>query len=541
MELILILVLSLGLSMLIIPIMWRFAPRLGLVDRPSARKVHETPMARVGGWGIVLGSMAPILIWAEIDPLMISYVVGSLTLLAFGTWDDSHEIGHYPKFVGQLLAVSLVVWYGDLYVHHMPFMEPDSLPDWLARVLSLIAMVGAVNAINHADGLDGLAGGESLLSLTAIVVLTYLAEGMQLMIYSLAVIGGVLGFMRFNTHPARLFMGDSGSQFIGFSLAVFVVELSQNVNPALSPVVPMLLLGLPVIDIVTVLAQRIYQGMNWFKASKNHVHHRILDFGFSHHEAVLLIYAIQLVFVVTGIVLRYESDLLLLGLYFAYAITLFYVLLTLKRRGWNASGRTHIGVSALLSKIGDNRFTTTLPKLTLVVLIPLYLLGGALLAEKVPKDFGVMSLLLAGAMVLSYFYLQRFASVIRRLAIYVLGVFVVFLLTGGEAVAGTWLRVVEIEILALITVSIAFVLRSRDEIEFRTTTMDYLIVFLLVTMGIVLQGSLETGRFSEMTIKVIVILYGCELLLNMKYIKILPITMVYVLALGILGVRGLLS
>ena len=109
-------------SMLIIPPLWRLAPRVGLVDQPDPRKVHSTPVPRVGGWGITLGSLIPVVLWAKSGPLPQSFILGSLILFTFGVWDDLKEIGHWPKFVGQLLAAGIVVYHGGLYVSSFPFL-----------------------------------------------------------------------------------------------------------------------------------------------------------------------------------------------------------------------------------------------------------------------------------------------------------------------------------------------------------------------------------------------------------------------------------
>ena len=110
--------------MAIIPVMMRLAPRVGMVDMPDPRKVHVTPVPRVGGIGIVLGALIPLMLWLPLDNGMLAYVIGSFVLLGFGAWDDSHELGHYVKFIGQFIAVLMVVYYGDVYVRQMPASAP---------------------------------------------------------------------------------------------------------------------------------------------------------------------------------------------------------------------------------------------------------------------------------------------------------------------------------------------------------------------------------------------------------------------------------
>src|SRR5262245_46618922 len=228
----LLLTLAVALSMLVIPLALRVAPAVGLMDLPDARKVHKSPVPRVGGWGITLGALAPVVIAFPLEPLTQSFVLGCLTLFVFGIWDDAREIGHWVKFTGQIIAACLVVYYGGLYVAHFPFLDGPLAPG-IGKPFTVFAIVGAINAINHSDGLDGLAGGESMLSLIAIAFLGYLVDSAFVVGVALAAIGGIVGFLRYNTHPARVFMGDSGSQVLGFTLAFLVVYLTQVANAAL--------------------------------------------------------------------------------------------------------------------------------------------------------------------------------------------------------------------------------------------------------------------------------------------------------------------
>ena len=153
------LIAALVVSMAIIPVMVRLAPVLGMIDKPDSRKVHAVPIPRVGGVGIVIGALLPILLLLPLDQSLIAFLFGGLVLLGFGSWDDSHELGHYVKFVGQFIAVLAVVYFGDVYVTNLPLMGGDPVPEAVGKLFTVIAMIGMINAINHSDGLDGLAGG----------------------------------------------------------------------------------------------------------------------------------------------------------------------------------------------------------------------------------------------------------------------------------------------------------------------------------------------------------------------------------------------
>jgi UDP-GlcNAc:undecaprenyl-phosphate GlcNAc-1-phosphate transferase len=193
-------------------------------------------------------------------------------------------------------AVLIVVMSG-VVIKYVPFTGLDPLPAHIAVPLTTFVLVGITNAINLADGLDGLASGTSLLSLGIIAMLAYMTDHLTVIFIAVSVVGGILGFLRFNTYPPRIFMGDSGSQFLGFSAGVLVVMLTQQNDSALSVVLPVMILGLPIVDTLLVMGQRLYEARSLFLPDKNHIHHRLLVLGFDHYEAVFVIYLLQSILV----------------------------------------------------------------------------------------------------------------------------------------------------------------------------------------------------------------------------------------------------
>ncbi|MGI9301481.1 MAG: glycosyltransferase family 4 protein, partial [Gammaproteobacteria bacterium] len=249
---VLVLFASMLICMLVIPLMHRLAPYLRMLDEPGERKVHQQPIARVGGFGIVLGAAAPLLLWLTTHPALVWFLFGAAVLLVFGAVDDRYNISHYYKFIGQLIAVVPLVTLGDVYIDRLPLLAGVEVAPWIGQALTVFAIVGMINAMNHSDGLDGLAGGEALLSLIAMCFLAYaflgsvgptpiagmdsaVVTGVVALVLGTAAIGGVLGFLRYNTHPARVFMGDTGSQFLGFSVGFIAVLMVTRVDRDLSP------------------------------------------------------------------------------------------------------------------------------------------------------------------------------------------------------------------------------------------------------------------------------------------------------------------
>lgn len=307
-----------------------------MLDYPINRKVHLAPIPRTGGWGIVVGALVPLLYSMSIDPLLLSYLIGAVVLFGFGLWDDAANLNHRVKFIGQIVAAAAVVFWGDLYVTRIPFMGEMPIPEMYARPFSVFALVGVINAVNHSDGLDGLAGGECLLSLAAILALLLPAVGASdsMALLACATFGSTLAFLRYNRHPARVFMGDTGSQFLGFTLGVLIIYLTQIAEPKVAPTTALLLIGMPVFDILVTLTLRIRRGMSWFAGSRNHLHHRLLDRGFCHHGAVGLLYGMQALLVAVAYLLHQQSESVLLGCYVLICGGGLSALVLAERRGW---------------------------------------------------------------------------------------------------------------------------------------------------------------------------------------------------------------
>lgn len=510
------LITALVISMAIIPLMMRLAPRLGMVDLPDPRKVHARPTPRVGGIGIALGSIAAILLWTPMQGWMPAYLLGSVVLLLFGAWDDSRELGHYVKFIGQFAAAIAVVYWGGLWVSHFPFFA-DPLPAAIGKPFTVIAIVGMVNAVNHSDGLDGLAGGESLLSLGCLAYLGYLAGGTDLVLISAAVIGGVFGFLRYNTHPARVFMGDSGSQFLGFSLAVLAVLLTQQVNPGLSMAIPVLILGLPIIDILAVLVQRAYQRMNWFRASKNHVHHRLLELGYRHYEAVVIIYAVQAALVICAILFRYESDTLVLGLYLAGCTLVFVAITFAERSGWKVRHATAGNALRRLFARADLRQVASHGSMQFIRFgIPAYFLVASLSLQEISADCGWAAALVA-AMTLSGLLLSRslpFAPALMRMGVFSAAALLVYLVELNTGTGWSMFTALQVTFFSLLALAVGVSIRLSADEEFRTTPTDYLLVGVVVVSSVLAQGQFTDFDLGAVIVQLVVLLYGCELLIN---------------------------
>lgn len=531
---------ALTISMALIPLLVRAAPRLGLLDMPDPRKVHAEPVPRVGGLAIVIGSLVAMLLWLPLDRLMESYFLAVAVLVALGIWDDAKEIGHYKKFTGQFIAVAIVVLYGDLHITRIPFSWED-VPAGFGIPFTIFAMVGMINAINHSDGLDGLAGGESLLSLVAIGYLASLAGGPDAVIIAAALVGGILGFLRFNTFPARIFMGDAGSQVLGLTLGFLAVLLTQRINPALSAAIPALLLGLPICDILAVFYLRIRHGMNWFRASKNHIHHRLLALGFAHHESVVVIYSVQALLVLLAVLLRYQTDALILSVYLGIVGAVFAGLIAAERLDWRADRlRERKAFFQALSAVKHDPRLSSGSLAVLRVLIPGYLILVNISAAGAPDDVALAAAVMLVVMLLDLLFGHRDASIIVRAGIYIAVVFTVYI---GVAHAPEWLYGHEswTAVFFWVTaVAIAVNLRFSEREAFVLTPFDYLLVCAIIGVAVIGQDQLLSGDTTAAVVQAVILLYGCELLLSATRRRLTVLNIATLLSLGVICVIGVL-
>ena len=531
------------LTMVLIPPLARAARSLHATDQPGERKVHETTMPRLGGIAMAVGAIVPLILWAPLDRQAVAILAGIGIIVCFGVWDDMRHLDYRIKFAGQIAAVLVVILAGDVVIRFVPFAGVAPLPDWVAVPLTAFALVGVTNALNLADGLDGLAGGITLLSLAAISALAYLSGERGFVLFAaLSIIGGILGFLRFNTYPARIFMGDGGSQFLGFAAGILVVLLTQQVSTALSPALPLLILGLPIVDTMLVMAERLHEGRSPFVADRKHVHHRLLALGFHHYEAVLAIYAAQSAFIVLAYALRFESDALILGIYGGCLAVGVAFLKAAPRLGWHlhlcAAQHSMPAIPRWIAWLRrDQRILRTAFQ-GAVVAIPAFFLAGAFLVPDVPRDIGALAgVLLVGLLALYVRCRHGPFNVVEKAIVYVAAMCVVYLVQRSPAPV-TGLRVCYGVLFATMAVAVVVGFRVGRE-RFRITPMDFLVIFIAVAVPNLPDLQLDVQHLGVAVGMIIVLLYSIELVLNGLWRRWDLMRLTTYATLAVLGLRGL--
>lgn len=508
-------------TMVLIPPLMRLAVHWQVVDLPDARKVHTTAIPRIGGVAMVIGSMLPAIMWLAPHKETVAFLAGVAIILLFGIWDDRKNLDYRLKFLGQILAVLIVVIYGGIAIQYMPFTGAEALPGYITVPLTVFALLGITNAINLADGLDGLAGGTTMLSLGMIAILAHLSGDVYVALIAVSVMGGILGFLRYNTYPAQIFMGDAGSQFLGFSAGVLVLLLTQQLNPMLSPVIAVMVLGLPILDTAMVIGQRIYEKRSAFSPDKNHIHHKLLALGFTHYEAVFLIYLIQSVFVLGAYFLRFESDLLVISFYLLFCLTIISGFRIAHLTGWRMhvphSGQSRFPVEQWMRWLRQNDRLLKAGFYSAVSMIALFLTLGSLLVGTVSEDIALLAgVLLITALICFFMRNGKPFNTVERGVAYITVAMVVYLVRVSPGLL-TGFSVFQNILFGGLVIAIVIGFRFSRSGNFNGTPMDFLIIFIvLVVSNLPDLHLLElSGVDSGMSIvKLIILFYGMELILT---------------------------
>ena len=511
--------LAMCVTMLLIPPLVHWSGRLGVLDQPGGRKVHAQPIPRVGGMAMGAAMLLALVVWGQQGVELQAYLLATVVLLGFGIQDDRLTLSPGWKFAGQVLAALIVMYPGHVMVSSVRVVEPYDLPVWLSAPLTLCLIVGFTNAINLADGLDGLAGGAALMCLSGVLLLALSSDSTPVMLMCVVTMGAVLGFLRFNTHPARIFMGDAGSQLLGFSAAVFSLILTQDRTLPYSAALPLLLLGVPVIDTLTVMTERVLEGKSPFQADRTHVHHRLLALGFDHREAVTVIYGAQALLMTLAWLLRFASDLLILGVFVGAALTVVTVLRQARLRQWRWRAEIpdplvpapHSWLSRQVSWLWQDERLNHWVGMTVggaMVGYGLLVIANGLQA---PQDIRMLALGLAVAVGISLLLRRtgEAASWLERAVLYVSALVAVSLDRPGELPDPVkfWL---ELAVFGTLGLALAIRLYLSADRRFRMTPLDVLVLLVAVALPNLPGSVLSTYAAGWLVGKVLLLLYGIE-------------------------------
>ena len=506
-------VISIAISLLLIPLLMRYAAALHMLDEPGERKVHAVAIPRCGGLGLSIGAVAAIFLLVQVEGEILSLVLGSIVILLFGILDDRYELNYKWKFFGQFVAV-FVAMAGGHIISYVPFYGLEPAAIYLTIPLTAIFVIGVTNAVNLSDGLDGLAAGIMLMTFSAIAFLAIDGNGLNVASMSLAVAGGIVGFLWFNTHPAIVFMGDTGSQFIGFMAVFLCVYLTQDVNQTLNPALPLLLLGLPILDTLSVMVRRIRAGRSPFSPDKTHIHHRLMQYGFSHAEAVGSIYLIQGLYLASALKFRYSSDLLVIGVFLAISASILLFFAWATSRQWHLhkelAGRDRRR-SRLLRSNRLFHFCRHYINFGLAVFLAAQLYC---LVDRIFSLTTEVYLLLFSAFFVFAISPKNLQDIWVRFSIYIAAIFASVMAADFPEIAIHNHWVVDVFLVSLIVV-VSIAIRITRTTKFRMTTQDVLVLlFVFATLLLI-----DFKWIEHVTFRLFCLVYALEYLLHREIYK----------------------
>lgn len=317
-------------SFVLSPPVKSFAYKIGAIDVPKdSRRMHKKPTPRLGGLAIFLGFMFSILVFVRpIDTQLRGILLGAVMIVVLGVVDDSAPLRAGFKFLIQIAAALVAVYHGvvvQILSNPNVFSdEPYWYLGWASIPITVLWIVGITNSVNLIDGLDGLANGVSTISaLTMLVIALLVSEGQTALIMA-ALVGACVGFMPYNKNPAQMFMGDTGSTFLGYILATVSIKGLFKYYAIISFAVPFLIVGLPMFDTLFAIVRRLAHGQNPMSPDRGHIHHRLIDMGLNQKQAVAALYVVSSILGLSAVLLTTGGAMRAMVFLFAVAVLAFF-------------------------------------------------------------------------------------------------------------------------------------------------------------------------------------------------------------------------
>lgn len=332
---------ALLISMLSLPLVVKLAFKFKAIDVPNQRSVHTQPIARLGGLGIAAGLILTCIYFLPNNFPLLPFIIGITLMVSVGLLDDIYRLSARWKFIAQIIASAIFVYFGNASFENIGnlFNTGPIHLGALALPCTLFCMVGAINAFNLSDGLDGLAAGITFIATLFISFYAVHTDTASILIICAALCGSILSFMRHNHHPARLFMGDTGSLTLGFTISTLVVyQANANPNYPVPLISLAFLIALPLMDTLLVMTRRILRGESPFMPDKTHLHHRLLMLGVPHHTVVIIIYLIVFGFGILSVFVHELPEYVQFALLWLAGLLVYLPVIILQHAGFKYKG-----------------------------------------------------------------------------------------------------------------------------------------------------------------------------------------------------------
>ena len=293
------------------PVVIGIAKKIKAIDVPKdERRVHKKPIPLIGGLAIFYGFIVSVLCFCDIDKPIIGILLGAVVIVITGIIDDKYSLPAKLKLLMQIVAAVIVLVFGvEIKYIENPFTDVYITFGWFSIPITIIWIVGVTNAVNLTDGLDGLAAGISTIASLSLLILILFTDNIGLAILTAALAGAGFGFLPYNFNPAKIFMGDTGSMFLGYMLACISVQGLMKTYTIISFAMPILVLGLPIFDTIFAIVRRLVTGRSIMSPDRGHLHHRLLDMGFSQRQTVTILYTLTAILCLTALVMFLRNAL----------------------------------------------------------------------------------------------------------------------------------------------------------------------------------------------------------------------------------------
>ena len=307
-SLIMSFVVTMVITALLIPIVMKIGAKLGIVAHKNKRTVHKVEVPRIGGYAIYISSLIGMVIFLKTDPQINAILIASFLVFFIGLFDDVHDLSPKTKLIVELIAALIVILYGDIYLKGFDFL-PANLPPILPGAITVLWIVGITNAINLIDGLDGLSSGISIIVLFTISITSLTSGRTDIASLSLVLAGAIMGFLFYNFHPAKIFLGDCGALYIGFMISVIsLLGFGYNVSTFFTLGAPIVVLMVPIMDTLIAIIRRKVHHKKFSEADKAHLHHNLMfKLKLGHRKSVIVLYGITFLFSLTSYIYLYDS------------------------------------------------------------------------------------------------------------------------------------------------------------------------------------------------------------------------------------------
>lgn len=533
-------------ALVLIPSISRLAATIGKLDQPDERKVHTNGTPRLGGIAIFFAFILTLFLFCDLDRQARGLLAGAVIIFITGLYDDLVGIRPRKKFAGQFLAALVAVVIGEMPLPGVGdlFGLGEIRLGFLAVPFTVLAIVGVTNAVNLLDGLDGLAGGVTGIAVMAIGILAYATGNSQLLGMSIALVGAILGFLKYNTHPARIFMGDSGSLLLGYCLAIFSVMLCNEGGGMVVEMTPLIILALPIVDTLIVMVKRLRSGRPLLAPDNSHIHHHLLGIGFGHKATVIVIYTLSYLLAIVGVICHRLPASLQTALFVIVIVALCSLHrvaagVLLKRMPQLRSNQSLRNTRTYRRLVEYSRYLLVVIKYLVIVL----LLLAVMLPAAAGRDVPVVAAFLAALSLILLFLTNDWGNRFILFILYFNGAFLIYQIEnyGREPLVGGVspnLLSHGLFLLLFLFCGIKLIIRSRSG-ELINSPLEYLLLFVVISVPLLPDDF--TGRYHLLTVaaKSVILFTAYRMVLMRQAWRNRKIIVATLLALLMVGAKSL--